>query len=247
MYGPAGPLHAVIFWLLQSITHNAVLQVRLVNIVFLAIIIFFARKTYKAVYDTKESNSRVFLGMMSIPMVYVCSGMALTEIPALMMLSFSLYLLFTATSSALNYKWFLSGLFLALSICGRQPYLVLLFPYLIWFWTKVSKQNRVLGTIIFGASILLIPVLLMIQWKGIAPSIGGDIANKEFINFQFLLLGLGYSFLVTILLDYRFFFKLYMKHYKYYLGAFFICFCVCYYFQIKQPLMMTIAGKIAFR
>jgi hypothetical protein len=244
MYGPAGPLHAVIFWLLQSITHNAVLQVRLVNIVFLAIIIFFARKTYKAVYDTKESNSRVFLGMMSIPMVYVCSGMALTEIPALMMLSFSLYLLFTATSSALNYKWFLSGLFLALSICGRQPYLVLLFPYLIWFWTKVSKQNRVLGTIIFGASILLIPVLLMIQWKGIAPSIGGDIANKEFINFQFLLLGLGYSFLVTILLDYRFFFKLYMKHYKYYLGAFFICFCVCYYFQIKQPLMMTIAGKL---
>jgi hypothetical protein len=84
----------------------------------------------------------------------------------------------------------------------------------------------------------------MIQWKGIAPSIGGDIANKEFINFQFLLLGLGYSFLVTILLDYRFFFKLYMKHYKYYLGAFFICFCVCYYFQIKQPLMMTIAGKL---
>ena len=244
MNGPAGPLHSLFFWLLQPLTGNTVLGVRLVNIGLLFFIIVITMKTYKHLYPEKILISNWALRLMSIPMVYVCAGMALTEMPALFMLSLSLYFLFKADVNVYDYKWILAAFFLSLSILGRQPYVLLLLPFAGWFWYNTINKKNWVPLLIFIVLVMLLPFYAFSIWKSVAPLRGGDIANKELFNISNLFLGLGYSFLVTIILNRAFILPIRKSYVKYIVTGFIVVFMLCYFLHFRQPLMMTIASKI---
>ena len=80
--GPAGPLHAIIHYLFLPLTDLKLPYIRLINIGFTLPILFVLYRIHKLL---KAKNAiAATLGFYAVPMIYVCTGMALTEIPAML-------------------------------------------------------------------------------------------------------------------------------------------------------------------
>jgi hypothetical protein len=109
--------------------------------------------------------------MLGIPMVWVTSGMALTEVPALMMaciaLTAGLWATRKATTNPGRYLGFaLCGLFVGLAILGRQTYLPLLLAFLaIAMACKHYRAPAFVALLIAFA----VPLPAFILWQGLVP------------------------------------------------------------------------------
>ena len=242
MGGPAGPLHAFFFWLFQPLTANNVVLIRLVNPFFLLITIVISRKIYNLINCAAPSETWA-LGLMFIPMVYVCAGMALTEMPALCMLTFSLYFLLKSDLKQLDYRIILSGIFLSLAILGRQPYLLIIVPVAIWIWLN-TKKDKLLNTFVFIISSVIFPLIAFIIWNGLAPHKGGDLASKDLISIPNLFLGFGYGSLAMLFINRNFFIPLKKSFLIYIFFLIIIIIAICFAIDFGQPLMKTTMQKI---
>ena len=173
--GSAGPLYSVLHYVLEPVTNLETPYIRLVNVVLLMGSIWFTGLTLKKL-DLSQSYAWLAL---SIPMTYVISGLALTEIPAIFFFCIAIYLIIktcASNSSFLNSSLQLSvaGLFLSFAILGRQPFLLVLGALPILFFKHgnyIRNGGLLLITIIFA---LALPGYIFSVWNGlVAP---GDAA-----------------------------------------------------------------------
>ena len=245
--GPAGPLHAWIHYILKPITEMRVLPTRMVNIVFAFIILFLVYKIIRVINPEKQHVAFLFL---AIPMTYPTMGMALTEIPAMLFFSLSLLLLVLVLCQNIPMTIFsggvllvIGGLSFALAFSGRQPYLMCLGAFAIIPFYKLSADKRV-WLALYVIICLIIPLCLFWIWKGLAPSIGGDYATKDFLSPLNFILGLGYSAMTMLFLAPGFFIPINKKITFGYIAISFMILSFCVYFHFGFIPMRTLFENI---
>ena len=166
--GPPGPLHTIVHYIFEPLTNLEAPGVRLVNnflLIAIIYILFFILK--------KIGSSHPFISATSIigiPIIWVLSGMALTEIPAILFVSLSiLFLLLALNTSSQKFAYFLSflgGLSLGISVLGRQPFLALIIALPILAFKNKNARNILL---IFFVSAIVLPLIVFFIWGGIVP------------------------------------------------------------------------------
>ena len=200
----AGPLYPVVHFLLSGLTGLNAPAIRWVNLVFLGLSIWALSYTVR-VWRWDGAWQRVAM-IFSIPTVWVTTGMALTELPAMAMMTFSVAAAswaMTADSGAKGRMWLgfaLAGLCFGLGVLGRQPYL----PALLAFFLISAFVSRFRWPALAGAGVAVAVVLpVFIVWGGLLPpgqpSVGGHIV------FEYGALGFAYAAIFVLLLAPRFF------------------------------------------
>jgi hypothetical protein len=240
--GPAGPLHCFLHWILQPITKLRVIPTRLVNIVLLIGTIITVNKIGFELFPKNKLKAGSLL--LGIPMTFVCSGMALTEMPALFCLSISFLLLLKSDKQKVGVSLFFSAVFLSLAIVGRQPYLLLIAPYAYYLFRKYNGSGRLIVIAGYFIIALLYPVYLFSIWHGVVPPIGGDIATKEHFSIPNFLMGIGYTGLIIFILKYQFFKVPIGKMRWLYIVAFVATIILCFIIDFQYPVMTSFMGKI---
>jgi hypothetical protein len=200
-WGPAGPLYAVFHYVLKPITHLSLPGIRVVNIVLLSLICLLTWQTIKHL-QLKRRSFVIALSLFSIPMIYVCSGMALTEVPAMFFLSLAIYLLiYCLNIKPVFFKVLLSiigGVALSLSILGRQPYLLVSLSSLVFLYPKKNFVRNFLPVTFFVISSLILPFIVFSVWGNLQPPIEEYTGNG--INLFHAFLSLGYAALIILLI-----------------------------------------------
>jgi hypothetical protein len=172
LYGSAGPLYSLFHYTFEPITHLQAPQIRFLNICSLLGIIYLIFCTLRLF---KHISGQYALYTMALPITYAVSGLALTEIPA--MLFFSLGLFFVAKSVTVYENILNKALFyviigaacIGLSVLGRQPYIIILAGLPFLFLTRkniLSTFLLLLTAIVFTATI---PLYVFFVWKGLMP------------------------------------------------------------------------------
>ena len=201
--GP-GPLIALVQFAAEPLTHLQPIAMRMVNFVlFLAVVLI--------VWATPVSRQGsalplVAVSALTVPMTWVISGLALSEIPAMVFVAGSTLFLFRAidprasSQSSLWRPLIVSSILLGSASWGRQPYALLCaVPFLI-----VLQDRKYLVPALVYTSVVttfLLPLLLI--WQGLVP----PSMQRTFqgLSFQHLVLSLGYGAVCFFLLAPRFF------------------------------------------
>ena len=170
LLGSAGPLHSLVHYCFEPLTHLQPTGVRLVNLAFLGGTIYFTGLILQASKIGQRSYS---LYVMCIPKVYIFGAMAITDMPAIFFLSMSVFFLFKVVDSyedpgkAFFYS-LVCGLCMCLAIIGRQPILPALFAFPLLFLKKLNLRSFLyLGTIFVVA--LAVPCYMFLLWNGLMP------------------------------------------------------------------------------
>jgi len=131
-----GPLYQLIHYPVSLVAGIQAPWFRLVNIVGLLLIT-------ATIYLINKQNAgkkawKMALLIIAVPMIWQVSGMALTEIPAMLMSIISAFCATYALTSGVKPRaraalFVLSGLFLGLAILGRSTFLALFAAYLLLF------------------------------------------------------------------------------------------------------------------
>jgi len=178
--GSAGPLYPALHYILQPITKLETPYIRLVNIFLLIGSIGFTGLTLKKLHF---SQSFAWLAL-AVPMTYVISGLALTEIPAIFFFCVAIYLIIKTISSDTTFitsilQVSLAGLCLSFAFIGRQPFLLVLAALPILFLKngiRIRNLCLLLTTFVFS---LALPGYIFYVWNGfVAP---GDAALYDTI------------------------------------------------------------------
>lgn len=191
LQGPAGPTYAVLHYLLSPLTGLKVIPVRLVNFCLLIFTMDLLNRILKRACQPLTS-----LGMLSIPMTFVCAGMALTEVPALFFLVLSIYLLQGSIQKQNIFLLIAGALSYSFGILGRQPYLLLLPVFILFAFYRFSFRSIGL-LIIFLLISLILPVYCFCLWHGLIPQTGRVAEEGGFVYTHFFL-SCGYCFLAFL-------------------------------------------------
>ncbi len=198
----AGPLFAAVHVVLQPLTKLDAPGVRWVNysLLLLTIVVLASSVTL-----TGQLQWRPGLSLLSVPFLWPCVGMALTELPAL--LAFSIYIYcFLRLLEALGdnpvqvkpvfYVWSVAaGVALGASILGRQTYLIVVPSVLVLAFLKPRFWQ--LGVITIGTA-LLVCVWPFLLWKGLVPP--SQQHTNSGLRLQNLMLSLTYVTAATIII-----------------------------------------------
>jgi hypothetical protein len=206
-----GPLYAVTHYLFQGITHLQAPGIRLVNVIFLLFIIIILRYTFREM--KYEQPLLLSFGIMSIPIIWPISGMALTEIPAMLFACLSIFLLLLALKCNNDYNSLfyslISGLFFGFSILGRQTFLIMLLA-LPLLTVRPHSNNHVVSTkkiwqciSIFLVASILMPCIQFYIWGGLVPHSQAAISTGFSITHG--LLSLSYAGIVMFILTPKWF------------------------------------------
>jgi 4-amino-4-deoxy-L-arabinose transferase-like glycosyltransferase len=201
-----GPLYQFIHYPLRSITHLQTPGIRLVNTALLGLMIVLL--TFIINYLQKLDKKQAFLlalNMMSIPMVWNVSGMALTEIPPMFFATLSILFLLLALrkqDSALLLSLslaLLAGAATGLSILGRSPFLIMVPAAGALLVGRFDDRRRwaILGIYMATALAICLPVFII--WKGLMPPQQAFTAAGG-LSIQHAMLALAYGALVTFIL-----------------------------------------------
>jgi hypothetical protein len=227
MKGPAGPTHAIVFYLFRFFTGDNLVLVRLVNVFLLIITLLILQKATKV---SQVDSTQKSLALMSIPMTFAAAGLAITNMPAMLFTTMSLYLLLISLKKDSLLLSALGGLMLSFAILARQPYLVVSVSSLILLFDKnINKKN----TIVFFITSIILPLYVFSIWQDIAPKWGGNDTKVRFLAPEFLFSALGYSFLVTVLIAPSFLVRLRSKQLLILSVALVSVFGLCYLFNFK--------------
>lgn len=198
----AGPLFAAVHVMLHPLTQLQAPSVRWINFCLLLVIIVIVASSVGGIGQLKW---RAGLGLLSVPFIWPCVGMALTEIPALVAFCIYIYcflmLLKESVSSPLQIKWSLyawatsAGLALGVSILGRQTYLIVLPCVLVIGFLKLRFWRFGLITFVIAVLVSIWPFLI---WKGLVPP--SQQYTDSGLRWQNLMLSLTYITAATILL-----------------------------------------------
>ena len=163
--GPAGPLHALVHYVLEPLSHLRPPRVRFVNLALLGVMIGGVWGIARL-----QRSARPFLtslSVVSIPMTWVVAGLALTEIPAMCLAVLALLLLLYAVKPGGTAQWMAAlggGLIFSAAILGRQPFLAVLLalPLLL------TRQSFIY-LVLFLCAALPLPLVVFYVWGGIVP------------------------------------------------------------------------------
>jgi len=170
-----GPLYQLIHWPLMPLTHLKPPAIRVVNLVFLLLIILITSKVIKNTFnDLKFHPLFLASNIIVVPVTWVISGLALTEIPAMFFLALSLLMLsYIFKNDYSNQKILLfstiSGVFLGLASIGRTPYLGLILPIVLVVFHKDFRSLKKAASLIlpyfFIPLFFTIPIFFI--WGGL--------------------------------------------------------------------------------
>jgi len=237
-----GPLYPILHAFLFPLTRLQAPYIRWINPIFLiisTIAISFCLKSYGITRPFYRSTA-----IFSVPMFWVTSGMALTEIPAFTMATFSLL---TATfavneeaSKRFTYVYFmLSGLFAGIAILGRQTYLPMILVFLVLSYYKPAWRWSALSAFLI-AFFTVLPVFL--TWGGLVPKSQSNVGGG--IDVSHGLLAISYLGIVVAILAPSFF-SILLKKWKLLLGAIFLMILAnLTLFQFKFKLMMGLVKYV---
>jgi 4-amino-4-deoxy-L-arabinose transferase-like glycosyltransferase len=211
-----GPLYTILHNSLAPLTNLDVPGVRLVNVTLLCLTII---TTSGIGYLNKLSSPLLSaLCMISIPMTWVMSGMALTEMPAIFFMSVALFLLFWSTSSSNSEETdnhnvsfvsprqlviaILGGIIMGIAITGRQPLLVTLAAVPI---LAINSRSR-MQALCFLLSAAILPIILFSIWGGLTPPLWQErMASYGGFSIKHLILAYCYAGGISLILAPKFF------------------------------------------
>jgi hypothetical protein len=211
---PAGPLYPTLHYLLSPITQIQPWAIRWVNLALLglagaAISFCIGRQGY----DHPAARAAMLLG---VPMMWVCSGMALTEVPAFAAASLgcaALTVALTAPAGDKRRLWagfLLAGLCLAIAVLGRQPYLPAVVGLVV---IAVAIPRARFPALAAAALAIALPLPIFLLWGGIVPPqvafVGGGLSPWHGV------LGFAYLSIVILILAPRY----YLTRWRWALGA----------------------------
>jgi len=211
--GSAGPLYSSLHYLLEPLTKLQTPYIRLVNVVLLIGTIWFSGQTLKKL---GFSPSFAWLAL-AIPMTYVISGLALTEMPAIFFFSLGIFLIVEVRSADRSFiidafKLAIAGLAISFAILGRQPFLLVLGALPVLFFKKgkyMRNSALLLITMIFS---LALPSYIFFIWGGLVAPGDGAIYNaiaEEGVSLQpaFFFLCVAYYAVVFFIVTPGFFIR----------------------------------------
>ncbi len=196
--GTVGPLYSFVHIALEPFTHLQPVRMRFVNTFLLVLTVAMLAVWLKG---QKHSDYWVAAGsVLVVPMTWVLAGMALSEMPALVLVTLSLCLqlrgLAALEAGRAVLAWYLgSAVCLALAVWGRQPYLLLCgVPVLAAFFERRLR----IPALIFVGVVVGSAVPLFIIWKGLVPPSHHFVQRG--ISVTHGLLSLGYTGICFFLL-----------------------------------------------
>jgi len=213
----AGPLYFSLHAFLFPVTEFQAPYIRGLNVVLLIISIAglsFCIKFYRFTRPVYRASA-----VLSVPIIWVCSGLALTEIPAFTMATFSLLSAMIATKEKrtipFRYLFFVvSGLFAGLAIMGRQTYLPMA---LIFVALAAVKKTWFKPAICSLLLVLLISLPVFIIWGGLTSPGQAEFLPTGSINILHGLIALGYLGIIVMILAPAFFEPLFL-YWKWFLA-----------------------------
>lgn len=196
---PAGPLYAVLHWSLAPLTGLHAPAIRWVNFALLAALVLALAQTMRLwALDHPVERALMFL---AIPTAWVTSGMALTEIPAVTAIAFSVLSsawAMTAPPSAKVRIWSgfaLAGVLFGVGVLGRQPFL----PAVIGFVLVAIFSVRLRWAAALALLLALaVPAPVFLLWGGLVPPAVAFVAGA--IKPEYGALGLAYSGVFVLIL-----------------------------------------------
>jgi hypothetical protein len=204
---PAGLLHNVIHWFLAPLTGLQPPLVRLVNPILLVFTIALTALTLKTIKASDPMASG--LTFVGIPFTWVITGMALTELPAILLISLSIYLLVIAKqrmAAHLNLALviaLLGGASLGLAFLSRAMVLVVLgaLPCLL-----IDDWRRSLPIVIaFAAGSVVIVGPIVVLWQGLVPPHSAVPVAATTFSVYHLAFSFAYAAVVMLILAPRWF------------------------------------------
>ena len=177
----AGPLYPAIQLAFSPLTGLRAPAIRLVNFICLLLVMLLIAKQVFGSPLRREWIAAA--SILSVPFLWPATGMALTELPALATFTVFVYLfvgllnlpdIISVQSCALAG---FAGLFLGLSILGRQPYLAVLPVVALMILWQPKKWSLLL---VCFAVALSVCCWLFILWGGLAPASYNQLAHSKF-------------------------------------------------------------------
>jgi len=170
----AGPLFAVFHLAFAPITHLAAPAIRWINFLLLLVVVALTGLTRtRTMNDSKPIDSGA-IALLGVPFLWPATGMALTEIPALVF--FCGFVLCIQRLCCKSQKqgspgklavWAVSaGICLGLAILGRQTYLIILPSFLVLFFLGTVKP-RLLALSLLSTGV--VSGWLFFIWGGLVP------------------------------------------------------------------------------
>lgn len=184
-----GIVHTAIQWLAAPLTGLTRPGVRVVNSCVMAVALLLVARLLATV---APGAARFALRLMALPPVWIITGMALTEPPAIALLAAALWLFYQsrhcrpATAAVLAAG---AGLMFAGAVLAKQSVLPVI-GGIIWLgWAKRAWLPRAIAFAAVAA-VLLLPVF--VAWRGLAPPIANAL-QKGFFSPSHAVMALGYA------------------------------------------------------
>lgn len=196
--GTVGPLYAFVHLLFQPFTALEPTRMRMVNVFLLTL----TAATLAACAKRQSDRHYLLTGalVLVVPMSWVVAGMALSEMPAILFVTFSVYCQLRAITAMEHDKplvpWFIaSGLCLGIAVWGRQPFILLSgVPLLL---ATLDRRLR-LPTGIFVIIVLSSALPLFFIWKGLVPPSHHGV--QKGLSVTHAILSMGYTGLCMLFL-----------------------------------------------
>ena len=197
----AGPLYAAIHLIARPVTQLESRAVRWVN--YFCLLLVMVTVAFSASGGYSYPGWLAGFSLMSVPFIWPTSGMALTELPALV--AFSLFILamkqvIQGRDGILSFhslSWAIaSGLFLGLSVLGRQTYLVAV-PVVGFMCFLIPRKwpSILLCLSVAGTSC----VWLFMLWRGLVPPALSSVNGG--LRLEYGILSLSYVAAATLFLQ----------------------------------------------
>ncbi|MDP1838290.1 MAG: hypothetical protein Q8N31_17145 [Reyranella sp.] len=195
--GAAGPLYAFVHLAFAPLTDLRPVGMRLVNVALLVVVAGILAAWLR------QQNCRDYLvaacSILIVPMTWVMAGLALTEMPAMVFATLSLYLLLKGVEALEQehpvLRWFAaSGICLAVAVWGRQPYLLLAAVPVVM--ALLDRRLRI-AALVFAAIVATLTIPLIIAWEGLVPPADGA---DEGLSLLHGAISLGYAGICFFLL-----------------------------------------------
>ena len=199
---PAGLLHNVLQWALEPITGLRPPWVRLVNPTLLVLTTILTALTLRLVGSTNPVATS--LTLLGIPFIWVLSGMALTEMPSILLTALSTFLLVVASKKQVERPTFAfvtalaAGASLGMAFLNRAMVLVVLSALPCLLIADWRRSLRTAATFAFGTIAVAGPIIVI--WGGLVPP--HSVLPMSAVSFSAynMILSLAYAATVMLIL-----------------------------------------------
>ena len=188
-----GPLWQLTHRLAKPLTQYNAFRMRLLNIALALIALYVFHATFRRLGEAKPLDAA--LALYALPTLWIVTGMAITEVPAILFVALSLYALVTSLQQN-SLGWAaLGGLCASIAALGRTPY-VALAPAAVL--TALLLRQHVRQLVLYGFIAASLPLFFFLQWRGLLPPIAQE---KDFgIAYDHAVFSFGYAAILVAFL-----------------------------------------------